>query len=92
MKKIVAVMIIILLVAPSMVFAVEEGKAKEGPIIGGLTTIREAGKGVVDTAMSPLVALKDNEPGKVVSDPVEKGGKTLYETGKNTAETIALQN
>ena len=64
---------------------------------GTMKTVGEASIGTTKTAVSPLVAFWRSitgrgTPDKIVTDPVEQGGKTVYDASKNTGETVTGQN
>ena len=64
---------------------------------GAMKTVGEASIGTTKTAVSPLVAFWRSitgrgTPDKIVTDPVEQGGKTVYDASKNTGETVTGQN
>ncbi len=103
MKKVVAVLIIagFILSSVSIAFAAEEEKnpaekaaTYTGNVVSGsVNTVGEATKETTETAVSPLVALwrsltGKGKPEKVVTDPINKGGETVYNATVNTGKTI----
>jgi len=104
MKKAIVILIAAVFVVSSVqvAFAAKTGEEymkdsadyTGGVVTGSVNTVGEAAKGTVETAASPFVAFwksmtgQDNQPGKVVTDPLEKGGKTVYDAGVNTGKTI----
>ncbi len=104
MKKVITVMVVMafVLAAVSQVSAVAQEAQKAAPsndyarnvLAGSAETVGEAAKGTTETAVSPIVAFWRSitgrgKPEKIVTDPVEKGGKTVYDATVNTGETIA---
>ena len=60
---------------------------------GTANTVGYAAKNTTETAVSPLVAFWRSitgrgKPEKIVTDPVNKGGKTVYDTTVNTGNTV----
>ena len=88
MKKVIAIMLV-------MVFAVGVTMAiageMEDPVTGAVKTVGKAAKGTVDTAVSPIKALGEGEPGNVVTDPVETAGKTVGDAAVDTGKTVTMQ-
>lgn len=65
-------------------------------VTGSVETVAEAAKGTTETAVSPIVAFwrsitGQGKPSKIVTDPVEKGGKTVYDATVNTGKTAVGQ-
>ena len=65
-------------------------------VTGSVNTVGEAACETTETAVSPLVALwrsltGQGKPEKVVTDPLEKGGKTVYNATTNTGKTVVGQ-
>jgi len=104
MKRVITVMIVMafVLAAVSQVSAVAQEAQKTAQsddyarnvLTGSVETVGEAAKGTTETAVSPIVAFWRSitgrgKPEKVVTDPVEKGGKTVYDATVNTGKTIA---
>ena len=55
--------------------------------------VGEAAKDTTETAVSPLVAFwrfltGKGKPRKIVTDPIEKSGETVYDTAVNTGKTV----
>lgn len=106
MKKIAIVMLVMAfvlsVVAPMAAMAQDQPQAPKQDaahraVKGTFQTAGEAAKGTTETAVSPFVALwrsmtGKGKPEKIVTDPVEKGGKTVYDASKNTAETVSGKN
>ena len=104
MKKAIVILVaaVFVISASQAAFAAKTGEEymkdsadySKGVVTGSVNTVGEAAKGTVDTAASPLVAFwksitgQDKDAGKIVTDPVEKGGKTIYDAGVNTGKTI----
>ena len=62
-------------------------------VTGSVNTVGEAAKGTTETAVSPFKALWNWMTGKekgdkVVIDPVNQGGKTVYDAAVNTGKTL----
>lgn len=103
MKRVITIMFVMAfgLMAVSPVIASAADKPVKdvadysgGVVTGSVNTVGEAAKGTTETAVSPIVALwrsliGKGKPGKVVTDPVEKGGKTVYDATVNTGKTVA---
>lgn len=85
--RIIAIILISLMVLPALALA----KDMEDPVTGTVKTVGKAAQGTVETAVSPLEALGKGEPDKMVTDPVEKGGKTVYEATENTGKALTGQ-
>ncbi len=83
MKRVFVIMLIGLMVLPAMM-ALAEG---EDPITGTVKTVGRAAEGTVKTAVSPIEALA-KDPSNMVSDPVELGGKTVYQATENTGKAL----
>lgn len=106
MRKIAIVMLVMAfvlsVVAPMAAMAQDQPQAPKQDaahraVKGTFQTVGEAAKGSTETAVSPLVAFwkaitGQDKAEKVVTDPVEKGGKTVYDASKNTAETVSGKN
>lgn len=65
--------------------------------VGSVKTVGTAAKETTETGVSPLVALwrsltGKGKPEKVVTDPIEKGGKTVVNATVNTGKTVVGQN
>lgn len=65
-------------------------------VTGSVETVAEAAKGTTETAVSPIVAFwrsitGQGKPGKIITDPVEKGGKTVYDATVNTGKSAVGQ-
>jgi len=101
MKQFISILIVacfIVTIAPA-VLAQDKNPAEKavdytgGVVTGSVNTVGEAAKGTTETAVSPIVAFWRNligkgKPQEVVTDPVEKGGKTVYDATVNTGKTI----
>ena len=85
MKRVLVIMLIGLMVLPSAMALAEKG---EDPITGSVKTVGKAAEGTVKTAVSPFEAMGRGEPDKVVTDPVEQGGKTVYQATENTGKAL----
>ena len=62
-------------------------------VTGSVKTVGKAAEGTAETAVSPIQAFWDFLTGKgsgekVVTDPVEKGGRTIYKAGEDTDKTL----
>ncbi|MFC1570663.1 hypothetical protein ACFL4E_02655 [Candidatus Omnitrophota bacterium] len=84
MKKLFVIMLIGLMVLPA-VMCLAEG---EDPITGTVKTVGRAAEGTVKTAVSPIEALGEGKPGNIISDPVDQGGKTVYQATDNTGKAL----
>ena len=65
-------------------------------VTGSVETVGEAAKGTTETAASPIVAFWEWLTGKgegrnIVTDPVNKGGETVYDASVNTGKTLTGQ-
>ena len=63
-------------------------------VTGSVNTVGKAAEGTTETAVSPIVAfwrslIGKQNPDKIVTDPVNKGGKTVYDATVDTGKTIA---
>jgi len=97
MKKIVTLLVAMafMFVAVGTAFAVVKDSSDPVGKVGGdaIKTVGEAAKGSSETAVSPVVAFwrwmtGKGKPEKVVTEPVEKTGKTVYDAGVNTGKTV----
>ena len=104
MKSMLLVLVVMALVfaAISPAFAGDRNPAKDAAnytgnvVTGSVNTVGEATKGTTETAVSPFVAFwrsitGQGKPEKIVTDPVEKGGKTVYDATVNTGKTVTGQ-
>lgn len=62
-------------------------------VTGSVNTVGEATNATAKTAVSPLTALwrsltGQDTPEKIVTDPVNQGGKTLNDAAVNTGKTL----
>lgn len=86
--KVIAIMLACLMVLSSqVVFAAQN----EDPVTGTVKTVGRAAQGTVETAVSPITALGKGEPDKMITDPVEKGGKTVYNATENAGKALTSQ-
>ena len=75
-------------------FAAEE---ESGDIVTGtVKTVGKAVAGTAETVASPVVATGramtgEGSPDKVVTDPVKKGGETVYDATVDTGKTLTGQ-
>ena len=99
MKKTITFLLVALflfaVVAPVIALAAEDAAHKA--VGGTMKTVGEAAKGTTETAVSPLVAFwrsirGKGSPDKVVTEPIKKGGETVYEASKGTGKTITGQD
>ena len=100
MKKL---MVLIMVIAIAFAYAVPGFAANNDPVkytgnvvTGSVKTVGEAAEGTAKTAVSPIEAfwnfLTGKDKGdKVVTDPINKGGKTIYDASVNTGKTITGQ-
>jgi hypothetical protein len=106
MKKIMMVFVvaafILTAVSPIMASAgsgdpVKDTAKYSGNVVtGSVNTVGEAAKGTTEVAASPFVALWKAMTGQgkaenVVTDPVNKSGKTVYDATVNTGKTVTGQ-
>jgi hypothetical protein len=85
--KVIAIMLACLMVlSAASAFA-----ASEDPVTGTVKTVGRAAEGTVKTAVSPIQALGEGRPDKMVTDPLEKGGKTVYQATENTGKALTSQ-
>ena len=68
----------------------------EGVVTGSVNTVGEAAYGTTKTAVSPFKRFWNWATGKgkgqeIVTDPVNTGGKTIYDATVNTGKTVAGQ-
>lgn len=80
-----------------MVLAVGEDDAAHRAVGGTMKTVGEAAIGTTKTAVSPIVAFwraitGQGKPEKIITDPVQKGGETVYEASVGTGKTVAGQD
>jgi len=64
-----------------------------GVVTGSVNTVGEAAYGTTETAVSPIKAFWRNligkgKPQEIVTDPVNTGGKTVYDATVNTGKTV----
>lgn len=86
--KVIAIILACLMVLSSQaVFAAQN----EDPVTGTVKTVGRAAQGTVETAVSPITALGKGEPDKMITDPVEKGGKTVCNATENTGKALTSQ-
>ncbi|MBD3425977.1 MAG: hypothetical protein GF409_01945 [Candidatus Omnitrophica bacterium] len=62
-------------------------------VTGSVNTVGKATQGTAETAVSPIVAFWNaitgkDKPEKIVTDPVNKGGKTIHDATVNTGKTV----
>ena len=62
-------------------------------VTGSVKTVGEAAEGTTKAAVSPIEALWNfltgkGKPEKIVTDPVNKSGDTIYKAGQNTDKTV----
>ena len=104
MKKVVSVLIIMAFVFTMTSVAMAgdrslgEDAKKAGHYVGGVctgsvNTVGEAAKEITQKAVSPFVAFWRSITGKgipqeVVTDPINKGGKAVYDTTVNTGNVV----
>ena len=103
MKKCISILAIMVFVFVALSPAFAEETSTNPPkdvaqysgnvVTGSVKTVGEAAKGTTETAVSPLVAFWRWMTGKgkgekVVTDPVEKSGKTVYDATVNTGKTV----
>ena len=103
MKKVITILFVAVFIASAVVASaqskdpVKEGAKYPGNVVtGSVNTVGEAAKGTTETAVSPIVAFwrsitGQGKPDKIVTDPIEKGGKTVYNAAVNTGETVTGQ-
>jgi len=106
MKKVITILFvtafIVAAVMPMAVSAQDKDPVKDGArytgnvVTGSVETVAEAAQGTTETAVSPIVAFWRSITGqgkadKIVTDPVEKGGKTIYDATVNTGKTVVGQ-
>jgi len=101
MKRFIVIMFVTVFVlglaAPVAFSATDpDDDAAHRAVRGTVKTVGEAAKGTTETAVSPFVAFwraitGQGKPEKVVTDPVEKGGKTIYDASEGTGKTITGQ-
>ena len=78
---------------PAVDVAQKSAKYTGNVVTGSVNTVGEAAKGTTETAVSPFKALWSwmtgkGEGKKIVTDPVNQGGKTVYDTTVNTGKTL----
>ncbi len=99
---VLVVMVFVFVAASPMVLAATKDPVKEtaqytgNVVTGSVNTVGEATKETTETAVSPLVAFWRAITGQgkaqnVVTDPLEKGGKTVYDATVNTGQTVTGQ-
>ncbi|MDP8298667.1 MAG: hypothetical protein P9L88_02005 [Candidatus Tantalella remota] len=101
MKKLMAFMVVMALViafvAPAALAADKSPAEYTGNVVtSSVNTVGEAVKGTTETAVSPIVAfwrslIGKGNPDKIVTDPVNTGGKTIKDATVNTGKTVAGQ-
>ncbi|HPN72822.1 MAG TPA: hypothetical protein PKZ41_02375 [Candidatus Omnitrophota bacterium] len=78
---------------PAMDAAKKTTQYSENVVKGSVNTVGEAVKGTGEVAVSPFQAIGRWFKGKgkarnVVTDPIEKSGKTVYDATVNTGKTV----
>ena len=73
--------------------AKETGEYTGNVVTGSVKTVGEAAEGTGETAVSPIVAFwraitGQGKPEKVVTDPIEKGGKTIIDGTISTGKIL----
>ncbi|MGB2601261.1 MAG: hypothetical protein WBD00_06650 [Candidatus Omnitrophota bacterium] len=102
MKRAVVLVLVIALVCAYAMPAVAQEKAKDpveysgNVVTGTVNTVGKATEGTAKTAVSPIVAFWNaitgkGKPENVVTDPVNEGGKTVYNASVNTGKTVTGQ-
>lgn len=82
---------------PAMDAAKKTGKYSKDVVKGSVNTVGNAVKGTTETAVSPVAAVGrlfkgKAKPQEVVTDPVNKGGKTVYNAAVDTGKTVQGKN
>ncbi|MFQ5952683.1 MAG: hypothetical protein ACE5JK_04680 [Candidatus Omnitrophota bacterium] len=97
MRKMV---LFVLVIAVACVFATGSYAAEKDPVqytgnvvTGSVKTVGEAAEGTAKTAVSPIEALWNFLTGKgkgekIVTEPVERGGRTIKRAGEDTGKTL----
>ena len=98
MKKMLAVIIVIAIgfAFTASGFAAEKSdpvRYTGNVVTGSVKTVGEAAEGTTKAAISPFEALWNFLTGKgkaekIVTDPVNKSGRTIYKAGQNTDKTV----
>lgn len=96
MRKSIAILVVVAVAFAMALPAFAERKTVEDYGTPAAKTVGEAAKGTAETAVSPVVAFwrwmtgKDKGE-KVVTDPVNKTGETIYNAAVNAGETVTGQ-
>ena len=106
MKKVAAILsatiFALAAISPTLVWAAGDDPARSvanysgNVVTGSVQTVADAAKGATETAVSPIVAFWKWMAGKgkgenVVTDPVNRGGKTVYDAAVDTGKTVTGQ-
>ncbi|MFA6636682.1 MAG: hypothetical protein WCV56_06235 [Candidatus Omnitrophota bacterium] len=78
---------------PAMDAARNTGKYSKDVVTGSVNTVGKTTKGLGETLWSPFAAVGrwfrgKAKPHEVVTDPINKGGKTVHDTAVNTGKTV----
>lgn len=96
MRKSIAILVVVAVALVMVLPAFAERKTVEDYGTPAARTVGEAAKGTAETAVSPVVAFwkwmtgKDKGE-KVVTDPVNKTGETIYDAAINAKDTVTGQ-
>jgi hypothetical protein len=102
MKRVVVLVLVMAVACAYALPVAAEDRAKDpveysgNVVTGSVNTVGKATEGTAKTAVSPLVALWNSITGKgkpenIVTDPVNEGGKTVYDASVNTGKTVTGQ-
>ena len=102
MKTITIVLAVLFMFAASAPVFAAENVAKDAAeytgnvVTGSVNTVGEAVDGTVKTGVSPFVAFWRSitgrgNPDKIVTEPLNQGGKTVYDATVNTGKTVVGQ-
>ena len=102
MRKTVVLVLVIAMVCVYAMPVIAEEKAKDlaeysgNVVTGTANTVGKATEGTAKTAVSPIVAFWNaitgkGTPEKIITDPVNEGGKTVYDASINTGKTVTGQ-
>ena len=102
MKKLITLLVVMAFVVSACAPAFAGNQAKDvakysgNVVTGSVNTVGEATEATAKTVVSPLTALWRSMTGqgsadKIVTDPVNKGGKALNDAAVNTGKSLKGQ-
>ena len=106
MKKVTAILFVMVfalaVIVPTGASAAGDNPARDAAnysgnvVTGSVQTVADAAQGTTETAVSPIVAFWKWMTGKgkgenIVTDPINRGGKTVYDAAVDTGKTLTGQ-